>query len=103
MRVKVAGWIIALLFLGGCNGYSYQTRRVALDPLAGAPPAISGAPGVGLAGRLALGGPTGGSGAGNGIATPVAQPELNGVIRLADRFYVTGDVQLAPYGGARSA
>lgn len=89
MRPTLA--FVVLCGLTGCVNSAVVTRRVALAPSPGAPPALRGAPGIALAARVAFAAPTEGA-TGSGIAVPTFQPEASTVIRLLDRLYLSADV-----------
>jgi hypothetical protein len=74
-----------------------ETRRVALAPLPSPPMTLSAAPGIGLGGRVAAGLPRAQT-SGGGVAFPVFQPELSGVVQLGERTWLGGRVEIATTG-----
>lgn len=100
MRLLVA--VLGLSLLAGCVESLAVTRRVALSPNPGTPPAIRGTSGLGLAGRTVLMGPRAGP-VGGGLAVPTFQPEVNGVFRFGDRFFASVDVIAVPHWYTQTA
>lgn len=102
-----------VLLISGCAApmrtvETFSSERMALATLPSAPLAVSGSPGISLAGRLLTGAPQAQK-AGGGVAFANVQPELGGLVQLGERTWVGGHFNfvtgafgvLAPPSGVR--
>lgn len=107
MRVA---WVLFLI--SGCVAPTrtiehFPSQRMALSTLPVAPLAVSGSPGISLAGRILAGAPRAQS-QGGAVGFPTLQPELGGLVQIGERTWVGGRLNLVtgamgvrqPSGGA---
>lgn len=91
--VRILQTALVVMVGSGCTTTAV-TQRVALATVPGAPQAVAGGSGVGLAARILTAAPSA-NGEGGAVAFPTYQPELGVLVRVAEHSYASAKLALA--------